>query len=122
MGLPWIRMDTGFFGNDKITDLVDLHGSKGKQAGFIYLCALGYSGAYETDGLIKKSSLKIIHGTPGDAAVLVQAGLWLVADGGWLIKNYGTRQVVGAAQQVISESKSAAGKKGAEARWHPDEA
>lgn len=111
-------MDTNFFGNDKITDLIDEFGVKGKQAGFVYLCALGYSGAYETDGLIKRSSLRLVHGTSADAAILVSADLWVVADKGWHIKNYGTRQVIGAAQQIISEQKSAAGKRGADARWH----
>ena len=114
-------MDTNLAGNDKITDLIETHGNKGKQAGFVYLCALGYAGAYETDGLIKRSTLKFIHGVLGDASILVSADLWLTTDGGWQIKNYGTRQVIGAAQQVISESKSAAGKKGADVRWHGDE-
>lgn len=117
MGLPWIRMDTNFAANDKVTDLVDEHGGKGKQAGFVYLCALGYAGAHETDGLIKRSALKFCHGTPGDAALLVTAGLWEPDEAGWRIKNYGTRNVIGAAQQVISEAKSEAGKKGAAARW-----
>lgn len=121
MGLPWIRFDTNFFANDKITDLIDEHGAKGKQAGFVYLCALGFAGAYETDGLIKRSSLRMIHGTTIDAGILVSSDLWLLDPKGWLIKNYGTRQVVGAAQQQISEARSEAGKKGADARWHADE-
>lgn len=117
MGLPWIRMDTNVAANDKIADLVDTHGGKGKQAGFVYLCALGYAGAHETDGLIKRSALKFVHGTSSDANLLVAAGLWDQEDTGWRIRNYGTRQVVGAAQQAISDLRSEAGKKGAAARW-----
>lgn len=118
MGLPWIRMDTNVAANDKIADLVDSNGPKGKQAGFVYLCALGYAGAHETDGLIKRSALKFCHGTSADAALLVAAGLWEAhGDLGWRIKNYGTRNAVGAAQQAISEARSDAGRKGAAARW-----
>lgn len=117
MGLPWIRLDTNVAANDKIADLVEEFGAKGKAAGFVYFCALAYSGGHESDGLIKRSALKFVHGTPADASLLVRADLWLEAEGGWLIKNYGTRQLVGAQQQVISAARSAAGKKGAESRW-----
>jgi len=117
VGLPWIRLDTNVAAHDKIADLVDAHGTKGKAAGFVYFCSLAYAGGHESDGVIKKSTLKFIHGTPGDAALLVQGDLWLLIDGGWSIKNYGTRQVVGAEQQVVSAARSAAGKKGAESRW-----
>lgn len=117
MGLPWIRLDTNVSANDKIADLVDEHGARGKAAGFVYFCALAYAGGHESDGLIKKAILKFVHGTPADAALLVSSDLWIEAEGGWVIKNYGTRQLVGAEQQVISAERSAAGKKGADSRW-----
>lgn len=117
MELTWFRADTSLASHDKIIALVEEHGGKGKQAGFVYLCALGHSVGHKTDGLIKKTSLKWLHGTAGDASLLVAAGLWEVCEGGWRIRNFGTRQVVGAMQQAAHDAKSAAGKKGAEARW-----
>ena len=117
MDLPWYRADTSFASHDKVLELVEVYGMKGKAAGFVYHCALAHAVGHATDGLVKKTSLRGIHGTPGDAEILVNIGLWEAAEGGWRIKNFGTRQVVGAAQQIVSEQKSAAGKKGAEARW-----
>lgn len=121
MELTWYRADTSFATHDKILELVETYGEKGKAAGFVYQCALGHAVGHATDGVVKKTSLRAMHGKPSDAAILVAADLWETIDGGWLIRNFGSRQVVGAAQQVISESKSAAGKKGAEARWHSDD-
>lgn len=120
MELPWYRADTSFYGHDKVLALVEEFGAKGKQAGFVYQCALGHAVGYQTDGTIRRTSLRSIHGTPGDAAVLVKAGFWEEIDGGWRIVNFGTRQVLGAAQQVAHDAKSKAGKKGADARWSPD--
>lgn len=116
MELPWFRSDTDFPSHDKIIALVENFGVKGKAAGFVYECALAHSVGHGTDGLIKKTTLKWVHGTTGDAAILVQAGLWEQHAEGWHIKNFGTRQVVGAAQQVISEARAAAGRKGGEAK------
>jgi hypothetical protein len=48
---------------------------------------------------------------------LVAGDLWEVVENGWRIRNFGTRQVVGAAQQAMHDAKSSAGKKGAEKRW-----
>ena len=121
MELPWYRSDTSFATHDKVLDLVETYGAKGKQAGFVYQCAMGHAVGHATDGTVKRTSLKGVHGTSGDAAILVAVGLWEAVDSGWRIVNFGTRQVVGASQQVISEAKSAAGKKGAEARWNSDD-
>ncbi|GAA4176429.1 hypothetical protein [Gryllotalpicola koreensis] len=115
-GLPWFRADTNFPTHDKVLDLVGL-GAKGKAAAFVYFCSLAHAVGQGTDGLIKKATLPFVHGTAADARLLVDARLWIVVEGGWQIKNFGTRQVVGAEAQAIHEVKSAAGKKGAEERW-----
>lgn len=120
MELTWYRADTSFASHDKVLALVGTYGAKGKQAGFVYHCALGHAVGHGTDGTIKRTSLPWLHGNAGDAAVLVQAGLWEACEEGWRIVNFGNRQVVGAAQQVIHDTKSAAGKKGAKARWDGD--
>jgi len=117
MDLAWYRADTSFTGHDKVLELVDAYGAKGKAAGFVYLCALGHSVGYKTDGMIRRTSLRAMHGTVGDATILVAVGLWEEVEGGWLIRNFGTRQVVGAEQQAIAEAFAAAGKKGSLVRW-----
>jgi hypothetical protein len=117
MDLTWFRADTSLASHDKVIALVETHGTRGKQAGFVYFCALGHAVGHSTDGVIKRTSLKWVHGTSADAALLVAGDLWEVVENGWRIRNFGTRQVVGAAQQAMHDAKSSAGKKGAEKRW-----
>lgn len=116
MELTWFRADTAFASHDKVLALVETFGNRGKQAGFVYQCALGHAVGHGTDGLIKRTSLRWVHGTTGDADLLVSAGLWEPCEQGWHITNFGTRQVVGAAQQVISEARQSAGRKGGESK------
>lgn len=118
--LPWIRFDTSFPTHDKVLDLLEASGKSkiaAKSAGFVYACSLAHCGAQGTDGLVKRAALPFVHGTSAEAKMLVSVGLWDVDPQGWRIRGWGTRQVVGAAQQVISEERSKAGKKGAEKRW-----
>lgn len=117
MGLPWARFDTNFPTHDKVIELVG-SSPKGKAAGFVYACAMAHSVGNGTDGVIKKAALPFVHGTPADAKLLVAVGLWeVIPSVGWRIKNYGTRQAVGLAQQALHETRSAAGRKGAQATW-----
>lgn len=119
-GLPWFRADTNFPTHDKILDLVGV-GPKGKAAAFVYFAAIAQQVGIGGDGQIKRAALPFIHGTTADAGLLVESDLWEVNDGLWRIRNFGTRQVVGASQQVIAEelsaTRSAAGKAGADGRW-----
>ncbi|WP_254924027.1 MULTISPECIES: hypothetical protein [unclassified Rhodococcus (in: high G+C Gram-positive bacteria)] len=112
-----MRLDTNIATHDKILTLLD-SGAKGKQAGFVYAMSIAHSAGHGTDGVIKRSALPFIHGTAADAKLLVMAELWECIEGGYRIKNWGNRNVVGAAQQALSEIRSEAGKKGAEARWN----
>jgi len=106
-GLPWYRGDTNLPTHDKILDLLGAS-PKGKGAAFVYMCSIAQSVGNGSDGIIKRAQLPFIHGTPTDARLLVDAGLWEVIDGGWRIRNFGTRQVVGASEQVKAEQISAA--------------
>lgn len=117
MGLPWARTDTNLPTHDKVLDLLGMS-PKGKASAFVYVCSLLYSAGNGTDGLIKKAALPFIHCTPAEAKLLVAVGLWEAVPGGhFQVKNYGTRQAVGFAQQALHDTRSAAGKKGADARW-----
>jgi len=114
-GLPWFRADTNMPTHDKVLELVGARG--GKAAAFVYMCSLAYAVGHGTDGLIKKAALPFVHGTTTEARLLVDYRFWVVVEGGWQIKNFGTRQMVGAEAQAISSARSEAGKKGAESRW-----
>lgn len=119
-GLPWIRVDTNVNTHDKILELVGA-GAKGKSAGFVYWMSLTYCGAHDTGGVIKKAVLPFVHGTPSDARLLVDSRLWEPIEGGWRIVNYGTRNVVGATQQIIADQirakQAEGGRRGAANRW-----
>jgi hypothetical protein len=130
MGLPWFRMDSNAHTHEKIADLIDLHGVRGKAAAFVYDAAIGHcQGHLDTDnptqnGLIRRSSLKFIYATAADARLLVEADLFVVDEEGWRIKNFNKRNGVGmaaqAAENEVRAAQSAGGKKGAAARWGDD--
>lgn len=120
MTLPWFRADSNLPTHEKIVDLV-ASSPKGKGAAFVYMCSIATSAANGSDGVIRRGQLPFIHGTIADARLLVDAGLWeVVDDKSWRIRNYGTRQLAGASEQVkaeeISAARAAAGRAGAEAK------
>lgn len=116
-GLPWFRMDSDIYVNDKILEVVDQHGTKGKAALAVYLFALGYSASHLTDGLIKRGILRAVHGSSADARILVEAGLFEDHPDGWIIRNYYYHQPSRKTAEELSQVRSEAGRKGAEARW-----
>lgn len=121
--LAWFRADTNLPSHDKIIDLCG-EGPKGKAAAFVYLASLAWAVGHGTDGLVKRAILPFIHGSPVEARLLVRHCLWDEVEAGWVIRNFGTRQMVGAVQQVIAdelaEKRSEAGRKAATARWTSD--
>lgn len=111
-GLPWVRLDAAFPTNPKVLALISER--DGHRTGFVYLCALAYSGAHGTDGVIGPSALPFIHGRKVDAERLVRFGLWHeYPDGGWLIHNWDEKQVTNEAARLRSQL----AKKAAAARW-----
>ena len=116
MALPWFRADTNLPTHDKILELLG-KSPKGKGAAFVYVCSLAYAAGHDTSGFIARAALPFVHGTTHEAQMLAEVRLWDVIEGGWQIRNWGTRQLVGAESQAIHDTKVAAGKKGANARW-----
>lgn len=116
MALPWFRADTNLPTHDKILELLG-KSPKGKGAAFVYVCSLAYAAGHDTSGFIARAALPFVHGTAPDARMLAEVRLWDVVEGGWNIRNWGTRQLVGAEAQAIHDSAVARGKKGADARW-----
>ncbi|QPZ39723.1 hypothetical protein [Paramicrobacterium chengjingii] len=115
MGLPWFRADTNLPTHDKMLDLLG-RSPKGKGAAFVYVCSLAYSAGHDTSGFIAKAALPFVHGTPTEARLLAETRLWEIVEGGWQIRNWGTRQLVGAEAQAIHESAVERGRKGGQAK------
>jgi hypothetical protein len=120
MSLPWFRVDTNLPTHDKILDLLG-RSPKGKGAAFVYVCSMAYAAGHDTSGFIARAALPFVHGTPADARLLAESRLCEVVEGGWQIRNWGTRNLTGASQQAISDVRSKAGKEGAAKRWAKDE-
>ena len=119
-GLPWFRMDTDIYANPKILEVIEAHGNKGKAAIAVYLFALAYSGAHLEDGVIKRGVLRAVHGTPADARILVEGGLFDDHADGWVIHNYYVHQPSRLTAEELSRKRADAGRKGAESRWGTD--
>ena len=119
MTLPWIRLDTNLPTHDKIITLAGA-GDKGLAAAFVYVSSLAHSGGHDTSGFIAKGALPFVHAKPAHTRLLVEARLWEYAEGGYRIVNWGDRNLTGASQQVVSEERAKAGRKGADKRWQTD--
>jgi hypothetical protein len=115
MGLPWFRADTNLPTHDKILELLG-KSPKGKGAAFVYVCSLAYAAGHDTSGFIARAALPFVHGTAIEARLLAEVRLWDVVEGGWQIRNWGTRQLVGAEAQAIHESAVANGRRGGQAK------
>ena len=89
MGLPWIRLETGFYSNAKFITLTD----RGEwRAAYVAICAMAWAGDQGTNGYIPKGALKYVNGRPKDAETLVDVGLWNITEGGWDIQSWGDYQ------------------------------
>lgn len=110
MGLPWVRLETGFPHNPKI---IALAADRRWQAITLYVSGLAYSGEHGTDGFIPHHCLSFIHGTPRVADQLVQVSLWRPRPGGWDINGWEEFQFSSAEHKARSDRARAA----AEIRW-----
>ena len=64
----------------------------GDRAGWLYVCALGYCNEHLTDGFIPAPALTVISPTTPQpkqrAKELVDVGLWVEVEGGWVVHDY----------------------------------
>lgn len=116
-GLPWFRVDSDIAGNPKIADMIADHGARGKAAAFVYIAAIGYCSAHLTDGVVRKGALALVHGTPADARLLVDAGLLAAVDGGWEVVNFAAHQPTRDQSERAAKARSEAARTAANARW-----
>lgn len=117
-GFTWFRLDTDIASNPKIVDLITEYGARGKAAAFVWIASIGHCSQHLTDGHVKKGVLPLLHGTPADARLLVEAGMWAVAEKGWEIVNYAEHQPTRDVAEAMAKRRSEAGRAGAMARWH----
>jgi len=82
--MTWVRIDEGFPEHPKVI-------AAGPIASWLHVCALAYCNRQLTDGVITTAVLaRLSDGrrNTAHAAALVEAGLWEVIDGGWLIHDF----------------------------------
>ncbi len=127
--MPWVRLDDAFADHQKILEA-------GPLAGWLWVCAIAWSNRNGTDGRIPRQKITaladfdgigVYTGTftgddvdPRDLAQhLVDVGLFEpLPDGSWMIHDYTDYQLTKDEMAERRAAKSAAGKKGADARWH----
>lgn len=118
-GLPWVRLDTGFYENPKI--LAVIAERDGYRAVVVYVSALAYSGGHGTDGHIATYVLARVHGRKADADRLVRNGLWEPTDTGWRIHDYEALQQTSETTEQIRSDRRRAAIKGNCIRHHGED-
>lgn len=114
---PWFKVEASFYSHPKFLAL-------GFAARGLWVTALGYSADRLTDGFVPER-LVAAYQLQDAASELVDAGLFDLVEGGWLLHGWDeyqrSRDEVEAAAASVSEKRSAAGRIGgqrsAEARW-----
>jgi len=84
--VQWVRLDTAFPRNHKVLALLEL--KDGHRAITAYICGLSYAGEQNVDGFIPRAALPFLHARVADARRLVEVGLWLDDEGGWVINGW----------------------------------
>jgi hypothetical protein len=81
----WIKVSNSLPAHPKIL-------IAGDRAAWLFVCGLCYCNEHLTDGYIAKATLPVaapgIKGPERLAKVLVEVGLWELAEGGWQIHDY----------------------------------
>lgn len=113
MGLPWIRLDTGWPTNPKTLALIG-EGTKGRSAAFVYIAALCYSGEHGMDGFIPHYALAVLQASKRDVQLLIDHRLWVEdGQGGWQINDWREYQQSNEETQRRSER----AREAAQIRW-----
>jgi hypothetical protein len=124
--LPWVRLDDGFDDHPKVAELFLLaeDDQRAHAALGLHMLALTYCGRKMTNGEVGRALPSKLRGTQAQVDLLVAADLWEVAENpgdGWLIHDFldynPSREETEAARAELSQKRSEAGKRGAEARW-----
>lgn len=84
--MSWFKVDDGFADHPKVVELQESPGWKGALA--LWTLAGSWSSRHLTDGHVPAAIVKRLGCTPKDARMLVSAGLWLDAEGGYRFHDY----------------------------------
>lgn len=109
-GLPWVRMDSSWYENDKFAALLE---DRKIAAVVAYWAGLAWSGGNGKGGFVPRLSLYTIRATAKIAADLVDVGLWVPVEGGWMIHDYDEYQLTSDEIEKRRQRARAA----AEVRW-----
>lgn len=113
--MPWVKLDDDFYSHPKLMTV-------GLAATGLYARGLSYAGRYSTDGYLPEMWVRgqLAGEKPDLIKRLVDAGLWRVVDGGWLIPNFlennFSRTAADAHKERVRKVRSEAGKRGAAVR------
>jgi hypothetical protein len=114
-----VRLDATIPDNPKILELLDMR--SGHVSAFVYVCGLAYAGKHGTDGFIPVNALSRIHGKRADADRLVEVGLWVTADKGWVVHGWDEYQQASETTEAVLAKKRTGAAKGNCKRWHGDD-
>jgi hypothetical protein len=106
--MPWVRFDDQFPIHRKVKGLTDAEFRLHTEA--IFWCARNL-----TDGYVARDELRDVSGISKPErhlAALVRRGLWVEAEGGWLIHDYLTYQPARAKVMQTREARAEAGRRG----------
>lgn len=117
--MAWLRIDDTVPEHRKMLDA-------GPAACWLWVCGIAYCQRQLTDGFIPERAVAMLGVTGAARAkklaeVLVAAGLFELADGGYRVHDYhdhnATKEEALARKEDISRKRAAAGRRGAETRW-----
>jgi len=88
--MTWGRLDDGLHDHPKVDRMLEADELRGGAALGLWTAALSYSADQLTDGVVSRRAVQRLFPSLGIelASVLVEYGLWDVADGGWKIRGY----------------------------------
>lgn len=114
--MPFLNLDDNFADHPKVDALSD-------GAFRLHVAGLCYASKHKTDGFIPAHRVSRLTRSyrARHLGELMEARIWLPADGGHTIHDYldwnRSREQIEADQERIRKARSAAGKKGAQSRW-----
>lgn len=109
--MPWFKVDDQLYSHPKWVGASDA-------AKALWTTAGSWSASQLTDGEIPRHMLAMLGGRPKAAQELVDVGLWLEKNDGWVFHDWLVMQPSRADIQAARENESMAGQRGNHKRWH----